>query len=261
LWYAYIVGWTLAKHDVRTFERNTLAAVIVQLRFHPILRIAEDLAAFQEKMRPRFPGYEAVEAQTVDVGPHGIQVRNETAHRFRAEAEPSVLSLGTSSFSIEYAAHKDRDTLFADVDAAVGALNELYSPVQPLRLGLRYVNVVEPQRLATDLSRSVGWDELLTPSFAAVPGGVATLDESTNFAVEVSVPAARGKMTLMYAFLPSVANSAQHLRLDTDRFIEAGFEMKEVRGLLESFSGDIFQVFMTAAGPALLEWMATKGES
>jgi uncharacterized protein (TIGR04255 family) len=213
------VAWTLPEHAVRTFEQNTLAAVIVQLRFHPILKIAEQFADFQDRIRSRFPGYEFVETQMLDVGPAGVQVRNETAHRFRASSEPTVVSLGTGAFSIEYSAHKDRETLFNDVDSVVAALGALFSPVFPLRLGLRYVNIIQRDGIGRQLGRQVTWAELLTANFAAVPGGVASVDDATNFAVEVSSPCARGKMTVRYGLLADgVSKEAQQFRLDTDRY-------------------------------------------
>jgi uncharacterized protein (TIGR04255 family) len=256
------VTWTLSSHEVRTFEQNTLAAVIVQLRFHPILKIAELFPDFQDKVRSRFPGYEFADTQLFDVGPAGVHVRNETAHRFPALTEPTVLSLGTSAVSIEYSAHKHREVLFGDVDMVVGALGELFAPVFPIRLGLRYVNIIQRERIGEDLARPTPWTDLLTPSFAAVPAGVATVDDATNYAVEVSSGCKRGKMTLRYGLIPTPASrEAQQFRLDTDRYIEGSLEIGEVRDILSGFSEDIFQVFMTAAGPALLEWMEQKRKS
>jgi uncharacterized protein (TIGR04255 family) len=233
----------------------------VQLRFHPILKIASHFSDFQDKVRARFPGYESVETQAIDVGQGGVQVRNETAHRFKVAGEPTVASLVTSALSVEYGAHKDRDVLFNDVDIVVGALSALFSPVFPVRLGLRYVNIIQRERISHELGRNVTWSDLLTQNFAAVPGGVATLDDATNFAVELSSPCARGKMTVRYGLLTDgVAKEAQQFRLDTDRYIEDSFDVGEVRRMLAGFSDDIFQVFMTAAGPALLEWMDIKGK-
>jgi len=139
-------GLDLAEQAVKTFRKNTLATVVVQLRFHPILKTTEHYADFQEKLRPRFPGYEAVETQTFEMnfgpaaGPAGI-VRSEKAHRFLAVDEPTVAALDTTSVSIEYAAHKERATLINDFALVLDAL-KAYGPV-PVRLGLRYVNVID----------------------------------------------------------------------------------------------------------------------
>ena len=252
------MGWTLAKHPVKTFRKNTLATVVVQLRFHPILKIAEHYADFQEKLRPRFPGYEAVEAQTIDfnlasaAGPAAF-VRTERVHRFSAIDEPMVAVLDTTSVSIEYAAHKERATLLDDFKLVLKAL-QAHAPV-PVRLGLRYVNLIDPKKLATHPGVELPWSELLTPQFAAVPGGLASIDETTNYLAEVTAPLTRGKMTVKYGLLRPRGAQDQHFRLDTDRFVEGTIGIEEVPDLLEQFSDDIFQVFMMAAGPKLIEWM------
>jgi hypothetical protein len=58
-----------------------------------------------------------------------------------------------------------------------------------------------------------------------------------------------------------LSDGVLQFRLDTDRFIERGFDVGEVSTLLDGFSSDIFQVFMTAAGPSLLDWMNSKGDA
>lgn len=258
MWYASVVAWTLAEQPVKTFGKNTLATVVVQLRFHPILKITEHYADFQEKLRPRFPGYEAVETQMFEMnfgppaGPAGV-VRSERAHRFLAVDEPTVAALDTTSVSIEYAAHKERATLIRDFALILEAL-KTYGPV-PVRLGLRYVNVIDQRKLATHFSAEIPWTELLTPAFATVPGGLASIDTTTNYLADVTAPREPGKMTVKYGLLMARGAKEQHFRLDTDRFVEGPVKLEEVSGLLEQFSDDIFQVFTMAAGPKLLEWM------
>ena len=254
------LSWKLPTHPVKPFTRNPLAAVIVQLRFHPILKIEDRVPDFQERVRARFPAYETAETQVVETGPSGIQVRNERGHVFRAPTEPIVVSLGSSAVSLQYAEHKDRTILLEDVATVMGALNATYSPISPIRLGLRYVNVVDRGQVSAALNRSLAWEDLISSSFASVPAALTDLDEKTAFAAEVSSPCSRGIMTVRYGLLRDVATQAQQFRLDTDRFIEADFTVTEISPLLTDFSSDIFQVFMTAAGPALTEWMAKIGE-
>ena len=258
MWYATIVGWTLTEHQLKTFGKNTLATVVVQLRFHPILKTTEHYADFQEKLRPRFPGYDAVETQMFEMsfgptsGPAGV-VRSEKAHRFLAVDEPTVAALDTTSVSIEYAAHKERATLINDFTLVLDALKP-YGPV-PVRLGLRYVNIIEQTKLMAHFGAEIPWSELLTPTFATVPGGLASIDTSTNYLADVTAPRDPGKMTVKYGLLMARGAKDQHFRLDTDRFVEGTVKIGEVPGLLERFSDDIFQVFMMAAGPKLIEWM------
>lgn len=235
-----------------------LAAVVVQLRFHPILKIEESYAEFQEKLRSRFPGYEAVETQTFEmrIDPQSSPasfVRSARAHRFLAVDEPTVAALDSTAVSIEYAAHRERATLIKDFSIVLDALKS-YGPV-PVRLGLRYVNIIDRRKLEQRFGDVASWSELLTPAFATVPGGVASVDPSTNYLAEITAPRDPGKMTVKYGILTTPGGKEQHFRLDTDRFIEGNVKIEEIPVLLERFSDDIYQVFVMAAGPKLIKWM------
>ena len=256
-----IVSWTLAKVPCETYQRNSLAAVIVQLRIHPVLKIktGTGIPDFQERIRARFPGYDTVNIQEMEITPAGVQVRQDNAHRFHADGEPTTLTLDTQTVTLEYKAHKSREHLLKDLALMMAALEAAYAPIIPVRLGVRYVNLIKRTVISKDLGRTVEWHELLTAGFATVPGGIAKLDDTTTFTVEMSSPYTRGKMAVRYGVLfapqPPKANSEQMFRLDTDRFIEAPFKSSEVTALAKEFVEDIFHVFATAAGPALKEWM------
>ena len=52
------MSWRLPEHDLHTYPRNPLVAVVAQLRFDPILKIADRVADFQDRVRARFPKFE-----------------------------------------------------------------------------------------------------------------------------------------------------------------------------------------------------------
>lgn len=238
-----------------------LAVVVAQIRFHPILKVSDPgrLAQFQDLVRPRFPGYEIVDGESLEVGPQGIRVVKAPAHRFlAADGEAAVLSINTASLSVEYSQHRERDVCLADAKMALDALERVYAPIVPTRLGLRYVNAIDRERVSLELGRSIAWNELLASSFAEPPGAIASLDDSTNFVAEITSACARGAMTLRYGAITDQGTKAQQFRIDTDRFIDGQVALGEIQGLLKAFSDDIFQLFMTAAGPALLEWMGKR---
>lgn len=259
MWYHIQVGWTLQDYPVTTFKRNPLATVVVQLRFHPILKINEHYADVQDRLRGRFPRYQAVEAQAIEMNfdaPSGpvASVKSQTVHQFLATNEPTVATLDPSSVSIEYSAHKQRETLISDFSLALSALLP-YAPV-PTRLGLRYVNILPKETFKHGSEFS--WSGLLSPDFAQVPAGLAAVDPTTNYLAEVTAPRTPGKMTVRYGVLPEPGNLRQHFRLDIDRFEEGGVDLDKVQVTLDQFAVDIYHVFRKAAGPALIEWMEGK---
>ena len=175
------------------------------------------------------------------------------------KTEPAIIVLSKSALGIEYTAHRDRQTLLSDFKLALEALTEIYAPVSAVRLGLRYVNVITRERVGADMKRPLAWTDLLTPKFAAVPGGLIEIDDETVFLSEISSPYGRGSMTVRYGILRDAADKTRHFRLDTDRFLDGAFQTAEVLDLLDGFSYDIFQVFSTVAGESLLEWMRLEG--
>jgi uncharacterized protein (TIGR04255 family) len=248
--------WTLPTQPHQRFERNPLAAVIAQLRFDPILKIATGVPDFQDKVRSRFPLYEERDVQVVEValpGMDGVRTRQVREHRFRARNEPTTVVLGDQSVALEYLAHQHRDVLFPDVALVTGALKSSFPDVSPTRFGLRYVNVVDRDRVEIDTGMATAWADLLNASFLQMPAGLADL-ESTRFVVEIASEMPVGAMTLRYGLLPS-PDGRVVFRLDVDRYREETFDVADVENTVQAFAEDVFQVFMAAAGERLLSWM------
>lgn len=248
--------WTLPTQPHQRFARNPLAAVIAQLRFDPILKIAAGVPDFQGKIRSRFSLYEERDVQVVEValpGMDSVRTRQVREHRFGVRNEPTTVVLGDQSVALEYLAHQHRDVLFPDVALVVGALKSSFPDVSPTRFGLRYVNVIDRDRVAHDTGKSTAWADLLNASFLQMPAGLADL-ESTRFAVEIASEMPVGAMTLRYGLLPSPEGRLV-FRLDVDRYREETFDVADVENTVQTFADDVFQVFMAAAGERLLSWM------
>ena len=229
--------------------------MIVQLRFEPILKIAANIPDFQDKIRGRFPGFEQVEIQNVMMEVNGsVRLGTEQSSIFRARGEPTAVSLSKDSVSIEYTAYSERSVLASDMRLVVGALREVYDPVAPTRLGLRYVNLVDRATVEEELGRPVSWSDLFIDQFTKIPSDLADLNDTLFFS-EVTSALPRGKMTLRYGLRPEPPVGDVRFRLDTDRYLDGPFPLDDVEALLTDFSSELFQVFMTAAGASLLEWM------
>lgn len=252
------VTWNLPDNPIKTYERNPLAAVVVQLRFHPILKIVELMPKFQDAIRGRFPAYAQIESQVVDLGPSGaMQFRSGFAHQFKAQHEATAVSLAEDSFSIEYKGHQSRTALLDDLRLVLEAM-KLFVPVHSTRLGLRYINIIRRDQIATDLSKDVQWADLLSEKVYDVPGGIASQGPRTRYAIEVTAPREPGSMTLRYGLLDANLGGpgpVEHFRFDTDRFVEREVPLEDIEKLVAAFCDDIYLAFRWAAGPTLIEWM------
>lgn len=144
--------WRLPATSNEVFQRNTLVQVVCQLRFHPILKIAERLPDFQERVRRVFPDFleqtTAVAAMTAE---GAVELQQEKQFMFRKVNANCTLALTSGSLAVEERRHTERQKLFDDVLLAIRALEETQQLVQPKRLGLRYINIIDRERIAKDL--------------------------------------------------------------------------------------------------------------
>lgn len=248
--------WSLSAPEHTVFPRNPLVVVVAQLRFHPILKVADRLADFQDVVRERFPAFQVRASRTVEFRePVGLDVRDEQQFVFLSADGLTTLYLSPTSLGFDCRAHHERADLHHDFGLAMRALLAAHKSVAPTRLGLRYVNAIHRERIERDLGRPVAWSELVTPSFRRVPGD-APLDESTQFASEVtSGTGGLGQLTARCALVSPPGSTGREFRLDFDRYAESGVTADTVDSLLTSFADDIYALFRSAAGPGLEEWM------
>lgn len=253
------MAWRLPTHELRTYPRNPLEAVVVQLRFDPILKVRDRVADFQDGVRHRFPKFEEQVTQSFEISPAlGVRTRQEPEFRFRASDGSATVFLSTHAVAMESRAHIERDVLLGDFDIALKSLRSTYESIVALRLGLRYINIIDRQVIEQDLGRTVSWNDLIAEDFTRVPCDLADL-EGIAFGAEFSAELDSGRMTLRYGMVPE-ADAEPRFRLDIDRFYEGEIDISQVREMLVVYAADIFNVFESAAGPSLREWME-KGES
>ena len=247
------MSWQLEQKPHRHFARNPLAVVVTQLRFHPILKVDAKVADFQDAVRAHFPTFGTqMSKQVTLLAGESIEVRDEKVFLFSSPADDLTISLGVNSIALEskkYTHHRD---FLAKADLAFKALEAVYRPIAPTRLGLRYVNVIKRDDVEKHLGRPTPWTDLVSDGFLKLPPGVS-LDGSL-FSSEVTSPVTTGVLTLRYGLLKN-PSQGEHFRFDMDRYLDAGFEMSQAVGYLEGFAGDLYSLFDSMVGPILTEWM------
>jgi uncharacterized protein (TIGR04255 family) len=250
--------WSIEQKPHQVFTRNPLVAVVVDLRYHPILKVTDRVADFQDRVRASFPGFQEATSQLVSVNPFGpIDVRSDKLFQFREENGAATLTLTSGGLTLECLRHEHRRVFLDGMKVGSDALEATYAPISPTRLGLRYINVIDRAQVSKDLGREVLWDALIAPAFRAVPSGLAEFDGAA-FACEVSSTMPTGAMTLRYGLLREQPGGELSFRLDIDRYVEGSVVASAISKTLEGFSNDIFSVFVAAMGPDLQEWMPAK---
>lgn len=252
--------WALPSQPHRVFERNPLVAVVVELRFFTILKVPDRIADYQDRLRGTFPIFREVTQQLVKLGPAPVEVKAEKLFNFAKPDEAAVLTLSTASLSLEARRHERREHFISDAKLGLDSLAAVYGSIVINRLGLRYVNVVDRQRVEQDLQRPTSWDALLTNRFTSVPTGLAD-SKDTLFACEVASPMlSGGAQTVRYGLMRDVDTQVK-FRLDVDRYVEGVIDPGKVVEHLHHFTDDIFAVFMSAMGPDLKAWMPERIEA
>lgn len=252
------MSWSVPPQQHKVFERNPLVAVVVELRYHPILKIADRIADYQERVRATFPVFQEVTSQHVNMGPLApVEVRTERLFNMRKQDGYSALSVSKASLSLESRRHESRQNFISDAKVGIDALVELHGPVVPTRLGLRYVDLIDKAQIEQDLGRTTEWSQLVSEAFLQVPTGLADFDGAL-FACEVAAPmTSGGAMTVRYGLVQDADGRVKY-RLDVDRYVEGVFDASQLVDLLGRFADDVFAVFIAAMGPDLRAWMPEK---
>jgi len=251
--------WHLEPIEYQRFERNTLVAVMCQVRFHPILKIDQQIAEYQDRIRATFPQFAKIQERTFSIQPGAAgnlmgEVRDEAKFQFGKVRGESRVLVSTDSLSLETRAHQDRDVFFGDLKCALDALLQVYKPVAPVRVGLRYINSIDKDRIERDLGRPVGWERLIAGPYITPPGGKADLDD-TLFVAEITSSMPVGMMTLKYGRVLEQPSGKLRFRFDVDRFLGDPIQTDRLLDQLGGFASDIHSLFRSAAGPDLVEWM------
>lgn len=261
------MAWQLQHVKHETFSRNPLVVVTSQLRFHPIvlIRQGERIGAFQDKIRQKFPIFaeEKMNVLTATNNPSGGEVvwdtKQETQYTFATENGNVRIILSSALIAIENKMHERRAQLVEDFELAINALTSVYGGISAVRLGLRYVDLINRDKLARDLGRNVQWCDIVSPQFLALPTPV-DLDSTLFYKEITSSVRSEGALTLRYGLLRDTDHVIK-FRFDSDRYLNASYDVAKTREKIMSFSDDIYALFMMATGPVLKEWMLNGEEA
>lgn len=167
-------------------DRSPLVATIAQLRFPAITSIAlpEFIGPFQEEIRDTYPLLQQEHEQAIELGPNGMNVRQQTAvlWRFSDVDESWRVTVGQNFLALDTRHYTSRTEFMDRLSRIVKALGEHVRPAVWDRLGIRYLN-----RLSGDLTESLG--SFIRPEMAGVSGanlGRGTLQQAlttANFAL------------------------------------------------------------------------------
>jgi uncharacterized protein (TIGR04255 family) len=242
------------------FRNNPLVEVICQLRFPTILKIASEAPAeYQEKIRPGYPLYEKGGAPgqlPPEVSDLLARVPipmppQSTIHKFLTGDSKRFIALADDFVAISERGYQRWEQFRDEIRRAQAALEEVYGPAFYSRIGLRYQDVIDKDKLGLG---DEPWDSLINRSLIGVLGDRDVRDSvrGTRSDARLQVDEVPGGfLTLRHGLVeqPAGANLVYHI--DVDLFTEERSDPKDVSGTLDRFNEIAGNLFRWAITPRL----------
>jgi len=261
------VTWSFNDVKYKIYNQNPLVSTDIEIRFHPIFKIRQEaeIALFQDALRHLFPQYKLNNIRGVSFDPQGnFGVQDEVEHCFYDIQSENSIILNQNSLRISSVNHQNRKELLGHFESGLNALQSVFGVVHPFRLGVRYVNIIDREKISTDLELDkLEWSNVVSNEFLTMPNEIADLS-NTNFLTEVrsNLKNSDGELMLRYGLVQPGDDKPYHFRFDLDRFINSknGLELNQVSNLINEFIKDIYSLFDTVAGESLKDWMEMKSK-
>ncbi len=234
------------------FEKAPLKQVVCQVRFPTILKIGETPADFQERVRQMFPLYEKGPEVNVPIAtplpPQVIQaLRNQIGgmpHRFMTVDRSSTIILALESLSLSTSAYTRWEEFLNLFRSPLAALNEIYKPPFFSRVGLRYINQIERDKIG--LARDRSWSNLIQDQVLGELS-IAVFEKNADMAtrqVKLTMPNNAGNILFQSGILGTSAKDNRAFMIDFDFSKEGQIGVNDAEPLLFEFhklAGDAFR--------------------
>ncbi len=218
-----------------------LEVVIAQVRYAPVFAIErrEEVATFQERLGKRYVAVEAGAPKPQSglgaITPMPPGGDPETVWRFRHPKRDWTISLSSTGLALEAVKYLDFDDFAAELSEVVKALHEIFEPRLEVRLGLRYVNRIEDERL-----RKRGVTFFVNDQLAA-PVGTDLGNDLIGSLAELRFRERGGTLAIRHGLIEPT-----HYLLDFDRFSaeERDFAPTSIIERVKRFHGLIERLFV-----------------
>lgn len=147
----------------RILERSPLVLVLAEVRFSPVLAMKGRLSEIQEELRASgFPGFESAIMHELQLAADQVP-KITTAERwlFSDKTRATFIVLTQSSLALEITSYSTFESFLKSVELALRTIQKHVGPALSERVGLRYVNIIEP-----DSGRNLSY--YLKPSMMAL---------------------------------------------------------------------------------------------
>lgn len=254
--------WSFDHKAHKIYQRNPLVSTDIEIRFHPVLKIAlsDELNDFQDIIRKSFPKFRQASIRTVAVNDHGLEVNDQQQFQFTTTKGCHSVYLAQESLRVGSSNHHNREDLIDHFVFALEALEKVFGQMSYVRIGVRYINKIKLYDIAKDLGQhTLDWTDLIKEAFLAAPAGLAN-NKQMNFSNSYAsnIEGKDGYLGLKYSLSQGRPDVADNFTLDIDRFSELSGGISDAKNLLLDYTLDIYSLFETVANDDLRKWMDTQ---
>jgi uncharacterized protein (TIGR04255 family) len=246
------------------YRRNPLAQVICQLRFPPLLAItAHPPAEFQQRIRATYPYYKRVETTVIPqiaaaLKTVGASLPTSIRHQFTVTEEAGddgsirTVTLDAGFLALTETDYTNWENFIRDFSVVRRAFEEIYEPADYIRIGLRYVNLIDREALGL---AGTPWSALLNPYIAGLLRDEEVSSELTTTQAEheIELPAVPGGLVRLRHMLAATESGDPVYFIDTDLSTTVRAHGDQVSDCLAVFNRVAGYVFRWAATPYLRE--------
>jgi len=226
-------------------EHPPLTEVVCQVRFPPILRIAnEEPAEFQELIRGRFPDMEKAQPVQIQLSAPGNPSASEVEprpplFRFIRHEEQLTVALTVNFYALSTLRYTHWSDFLNGLRFVNDAVQQTYRLPHASRIGLRYIN-----RLTLANTGTAGRDELLElvrPELSATLRG-PTWDKVTDMIAVLSFGTPPTQLNLRYGY-EQAGDDGPALLLDFDCFEDDRLPLDDLLERCERYHALIYNAF------------------
>lgn len=238
------------------FNKNPLKVVVIQVRFAPILVLAQPagVAPFQEAIRETYSRAEAPAQQvTIGIGPTGPfpPMGQQGPWRFNDEHGWTV-GLATDYVSLETTNYERHEEFERRAKVVLGVARDVLELRERGRLGLRYVNEIRHP----DAYTVSDWRNLLNPDLLGVSGGELLGPRVIQTIQQIDVRLEDGVLTVRHGCNTSAERPSPYaIDLDAHDDETRPFEVDEILARSGSFRAWIGGFFRQSLGKDLYEFL------
>lgn len=204
----------LDDHERVEYATNPLEEVVCQIVFPRILEIeSTHPVALQKKIRSKYP---LINVRKSEPDIESIYDFETVDHRFK-------LSLGSNFIALATSDYKNWNEFRENLSFAFKALDEEYSLTIIERIGLRYIDVIDREKLGLE---DVPWGDLLQPHIAGILSYKIESDQYLFFSEgpitkneTFTVPLENSTVTLRHGLVINSSKKVGYL-IDSDFFNE-----------------------------------------